>query len=141
MLLSLIVAFTKSPHQLTRIQSIRVTTDFPTKLAQASKRAGVPNGVLLHRLVDQYLESEGNDDEGLAAIAKLAEARERVHDLNRILGTGITIDQIADGVMSVDEARIIENPDDHAGSDPDGNDDDSSTDTVEGFWSSDHEGD
>lgn len=136
-----VVAFTKSPYKLSRVQSLRVETGFPAKLAEASKRAGVPNGVLLDRLVDQYLESEG-DDEGLSAIAKLAEARERVRELNQILDVGITIGQLnAVGHAAPPEVDLSpmafeeghEARDDHAGSDADG-DDESSTDTEDGFW-------
>lgn len=130
------VAFTKSPYKLSRAQSLRVEDGFPAKLAAASKRAGVPNGVLLGRLVDQYLESEA--DAELSAIAKVAEARAHVHALVRLFGIDpALIDQAAKAVMSIDEARAAAGMTDlspRSFSMLESDTDESSTDTGEEFW-------
>ena len=83
------MAFTKTPHRLTRMQSLRVEDDFPDKLKQAAAKAGVPYGALLARLVDQYLAGDIELDPAvLTAQAALATVRARVAELAALLDTG-----------------------------------------------------
>lgn len=77
----------RSPYNLTRIQSLRVEDSFPKRLRQASSRAGVPMGVLLGRLVDEFLDgTSGQNLELLALRRTLSEARRRLAHLDELLG-------------------------------------------------------
>ena len=101
MLRSLAMAFSRSPHKLTRSQTLRVEETFPARLKAAADRAGVPNGVLLSHLVDEYLASEQPSD-GLATAAMLASVRESVQGLADILGLGgVGLPAVADQINSL----------------------------------------
>ena len=118
-LLSPVMAFTKTPHRLTRMQSLRVEDDFPDKLKQAAAKAGVPYGALLARLVDQYLAGELElDPAAVAAQAALGAARARVADLAELLGVPLTAEPSA--------AEPDDEPPNPLAMDPD--------DPASGFW-------
>jgi hypothetical protein len=120
------MAFSKSPHQLTHVQSIRVPTDFPKRVKLASAKAGIPNGALLSRLVDQYLADGAPDlSRGVTTAAISCYTQ-----LGQLLGIR------EDSENSNETPNLSTEPTDEATEASD-----SSTDPAEGFWSGDHEGD